>query len=139
LIILDTNVVSEFVRPDPEPIVLRWANDQPAESIYITAITAAELLYGVARLPVGRKRDALSISVETLLTEKFQQRVLPFDLKASRAHGSLLANDERRGRPLPILDAQIASVCLARRSPLATRNIKDFNDTGIELINPWDE
>lgn len=139
MIVLDTNVVSELMRPRPEAIVIRWVDDQPADEVCVTAITAAELLYGVARLPAGPKRDAVAARVERLLSEKFDRRVLPFDLAASRAHGSLLAACERQGRPMPASDAQIASICLARRMSLATRNGKDFDRSGVPLINPWEQ
>lgn len=139
MIILDTNVVSELMRLVPEPAVRAWTNEQAANELHVTAITAAELLYGVARLPVGRKQFELAESVEQLLTADFDGRVLAYDLAASREHASLLAARERAGRPMPSNDAQIASVCLARRATLATRNTKDFEDTGIELINPWEQ
>ena len=137
MIVLDTNVVSELVRPQQHSEVAEWVDRQLTENVYLTAITATELTYGVARLPAGRRQDELREVVDRLLLQRFRRRVLPFDLDAALAHGQLIAARERAGRPIPANDAQIAGICLARKVPLATRNTRDFEGTGVQLVDPW--
>jgi predicted nucleic acid-binding protein len=138
VIILDTNVISELARIDPEPDVVTWLDSQPAAEIAITAITAAELLYGVARLPEGRRRAALAGIINALINEDFRGRVQPFDGQAADRYATVVVGREKLGRPISMADAQIAAVCSVYSATLATRNIGDFTDTGISLINPWD-
>ena len=137
MIVLDTNVVSELIHPKHHPDVADWVNRQLRDNVHLTAITVSELVFGVERLPAGRKRDELEAIIERLLSERFRQHVLPFDLDAAREHGRLIAARERAGRPMPGNDALIAAICLARGVPLATRNTKDFEGTGVQLVNPW--
>lgn len=139
MIVLDTNVVSELIGPQHHSNVADWVDRQLAENVYLTAITASELTYGVARLPAGRRQDELEAVVERLLSTRFYGRVLPFDLDAGREHGRLVAARELAGRPMPGNDAQIAGICLAQRVPLATRNTRDFEGSGVQLINPWEQ
>lgn len=138
MIILDTNVISELARVDPEPDVVAWLDSQPAAEIAITAITAAELLYGVARLPDGRRRAALAGIINALINEDFRGRVQPFDGQAADRYATVVVGREKLGRPISMADAQIAAICRVYSATLATRNIGDFTDTGISLINPWD-
>ena len=137
MIILDTNVVSELTRMTPTAAVLDWLDAQPAAGVATTAITAAELLYGVARLPDGARKNALTGAVHALLTEDLDGRVEPFDAAAAVHYADLVTTRERVGQPISIPDAQIAAICRAHRASLATRNTSDFTGTGIDLIDPW--
>ena len=137
MIVLDTNVISELTRQVPEPAVLSWLNAWPAAEVATTAITAAELLYGIARLPGGHRKTALSAAVHGLLADDFRGRVLPFDDRAAPQYAGIVSGRDRLGRPIGVADAQIAAICRASGAELATRNVDDFEDTGIGLINPW--
>ncbi len=138
MIILDTNVISELARIDPEPNVVTWLDSLPATEIATTAITAAELLYGVARMPDGRRRAALAGIIDALINEDFRDRVQPFGSQAANQYATVVVGRERLGRPVSVADAQIAAICRAHGATLATRNTGDFTDTGISLLNPWD-
>jgi predicted nucleic acid-binding protein len=137
VIVLDTNVISELMRPQPAPAPLAWVDAQPADALAITAITAAELLYGVARLPSGARKRALSDAVTALVREEFAGRVLPFDVGAAEHYADIVVECERRGRPISAMDAQIAAVCRSCDAALATRNVTDFEEAGIGLVDPW--
>jgi predicted nucleic acid-binding protein len=137
VIILDTNVISELTRQIPEPGVISWLDALPAEETAITAITAAELLYGVGRLPASRRKTELSGAVHALISADFRDRVKPFDVRAADHYAAVVTKREHAGRPIGISDAQIAAICRVLDATLATRNIADFTDTGIDLINPW--
>ena len=126
MIVVDTNVISELTRQAPAPEVVSWLDSLAADEVATTAITAAELLYGVEQLPAGRRE-----------TELFQGRVLSFDEPAASRYAEIVARRERLGRSIGIADAHIAAVCRAIGAILATRNTGDFEDTGIDLINPW--
>ena len=138
MIILDTNVISELARTNPEANVVAWLDSLPAADVATTAITAAELLYGVARLPDGRRRAALAETIAALISEDFRGRVEPFDNLAAEQYAAVVVGREKRGRPISMADAQIAAICRVHSATLATRNTGDFTDTGIDLINPWD-
>jgi len=138
VIILDTNVISELARIDPGPKVVTWLDSLPAAEIATTAITAAELLYGVARLPDGRRRAALAETIDALINEDFRDRVEPFNGLAAEQYAAVVVGREKKGRPISAADAQIAAICRVHSATLATRNTGDFTDTGIDLINPWD-
>jgi toxin FitB len=137
VIVLDTNVISELTRQVPEPAVISWLDSLPAEHVATTAITAAELLYGVARMPSGRRKAELAAAVNGLLGEDFRDRVLPFDDHAAARYAHIACGREKLGRPIGVADAQIAAICRTLDAALATRNTDDFSETGIELINPW--
>jgi toxin FitB len=137
VIIIDTNVISELTRQSPEPSVISWLDSLPAADVAITAITAAELLYGVALLPDGRRKAELAEAVRAMISEDFRDRVEPFDVGAAGRYAAVVAERDRLGRPIGMADAQIAAVCRSLGASLATRNTKDFTDTGIDLINPW--
>lgn len=138
MIVLDTNVVSELMRHDPEPGVVSWVDSVTAADVLLTAVTAAELLYGVARLPDGRRKRELHTKVEGLLTEDFRGQILPFDAQAATHYAEIVAAREQIGRPISMADAQIAAICRNWSAELATRNVDDFADTGIDAVNPWD-
>lgn len=137
MIILDTNVISELTRLDPEPKVVSWLDSLSAGEVATTAITAAELLYGVARLPDGRRKAALAEAIDGLINEDFRDRVQSFDGLAAEQYAAVVVGREKKGRPIGTADAQIAAICRVHSAELATRNTDDFTDTGIDLINPW--
>ena len=137
MIVLDTNIISELTRQVPEPGVISWLDSLPAEEVGTTAVTAAELLYGVARMPDGRRKMELTAAVRGLLGEDFRGRVLPFDEYCASRYADIVCGRETLGRPIGVADAQIAAICRTAEATLATRNTDDFSGTGIELINPW--
>jgi predicted nucleic acid-binding protein len=137
VIVLDTNVISELARQAPDPGVLSWLDPLETSEVATTAVTAAELRYGVARLPDGRRKRELAVVIQGMLAEDFHGRVLPFDEHASGRYADIVIGRERIGRPIGIADAQIAAICREAGAILATRNIADFEETGIELLNPW--
>lgn len=139
MIVLDTNVLSELTRQVPDPAVLAWLDGLPGEDVGTTAITAAELLYGVSRLAEGRRKAALIDAVYGLLRDDLAGRVEPFDEDAAACYADLVAERERHGRSISMADAQIAAICEARGHSLATRNTRDFLDAPITLINPWEQ
>ena len=137
MIVLDTNVISELARQLPDPGVLSWLDSFEASEVATTAITAAELRYGVARLPDGRRKRELAVVIRGILTEDFHGRVLPFDERASVRYAEVVTGREQIGMPIGVADAQIAAICRDLSATLATRNIPDFEEAGIELVNPW--
>ena len=137
MIILDTNVISELARQIPDSGVLAWLDSQEIAEVATTAVTAAELRYGVARLPDGHRKRELAVVIREILTEDFYGRVLPFDERASVRYADVVTGRERIGRPIGVADAQIAAICRDSGAILATRNTADFEETGIELIDPW--
>jgi predicted nucleic acid-binding protein len=137
VIILDTNVISELARQIPDSGVLAWLDSQEIAEVATTAVTAAELRYGVARLPDGHRKRELAVVIREILTEDFYGRVLPFDERASVRYADIVTGRERIGRPIGVADAQIAAICRDSGAILATRNTADFEETGIELIDPW--
>jgi predicted nucleic acid-binding protein len=139
MILLDTNILSELMRPAPDRLVERWLGEQPDASVFISAITEAELRYGVALLPEGKRRSALAAVVAAMLAEDFAGRVLPFDSAAAVAFAAIAASRRQAGRPIAQADAQIAGIARSRGAVLATRNVADFEGCGIELVNPFAE
>lgn len=137
MIILDTNVLSEVIRQAPDTGVLAWLDSLPATEVATTTITAAELLYGVTRLPDGPRKTSLTAAVHALVNDDFRGRVEPFDASAAAQYAVVVSEREKLGRPISAAGGQIAAICRARRATLATRNIKDFEEAGIELVNPW--
>ena len=137
MIILDTNVISELTRPVPDPGVITWLDSLPAEETAITAITAAELRYGVRRMPDGHRKTGLSEAVDALITTDFRDRVEPFDVLAADQYADVITAREHAGQPISTSDAQIAAICRVRNAALATRNTSDFTGTGVDLIDPW--
>ncbi len=138
MILLDTNIVSELMRLAPSAKVTTWLAGQPAPRLFLSAVTEAELRYGVAVLPAGRRRDDLHSAVEAMLAIDFASRILPFDSAAAIAYAELVAARREAGRPIAQLDAQIAAVAKSRGGALATRNIAEFEGCGIILINPFE-
>ena len=137
MIIVDTNVLSELMRREPTPGVVRWLSAQPPASLFTTSVTKAEVLYGVALLPAGERRDALERAVAAMFEEDFKGRVLPFDQWAAEAAAVVAAERRREGRSIGIRDAEIAGIVAARRATLATRNTRHFEGLRLTLVNPW--
>ena len=137
MIVLDTNVVSELMRPTPAIEVVDWVANQLVSESYLTAITLGELLYGVARLPDGRRKIELAELIDAMVTDDFEHRVAPFDETAAAHYADIVVRRERSGRPISTADAQIAAICRSHGAVLATRNVDDFTDTGISVVNPW--
>lgn len=137
MIILDTNVLSEAIRPSPNAGVLRWLSSQPATGLFTTTITEAELLYGVDLLARGRRKQGLEQAVRDLFLEDFADRVLPFDSAAAREFSIIAAARRRQGRPIAAFDAQIAAIARSRGAAIATRNVDDFAGCDIAVIDPW--
>lgn len=138
MIVLDTNVVSELMQKAPEPCVMSWVDRFSASDVMITAVTAAELMYGVTRLPQGSRKQELHTKIAALLTEDFENQILPFDAPAATQYADIVASRERAGRPISMADAQIAAICRHWGIELATRNIKDFANIGVGTVDPWD-
>jgi predicted nucleic acid-binding protein len=139
MIVLDTNVLSALMRPEPEPQVLRWLDAQPESSIWTTTITLMELRYGLQTMPAGRRRDQMTVEFEAVLREDIDGRYLPFDTAAAEQAAELLARRKALGRPVDFRDAMIAGIVLASRATLATRNTAHFADASITVINPWQD
>lgn len=137
MIILDTNVLSEILRPTPEQDVVDWLAAQDGATVYLTAITEAELRHGVAILPAGRRRDGLAVMIDQIVREDFAGRVLPFDSPAAEVFAVIGVARRAIGRPILQADCQIAAIARVHGATVATRNTPDFADCGINLINPW--
>ena len=137
MIILDTNVVSNSLQLRPDAVVSAWLDSQSPQVLYTTAITEAELRSGAALLPQGKRRRDLLLAINTVLTRHFEDRILAFDSPAAFVFADVLERRRAIGRPISQFDAQIAAICKARGATLATRNVADFSDIGLKLINPW--
>jgi hypothetical protein len=137
MFILDTNVVSELMRPFPEQAVLRWLQGQTLDQLAVTAVTVAEILYGLDRLPKGRRRTDLSHQFQLFLARGFTDRVLPFDERAARAYAELKGTRDRAGRPIAGYDAMIAAIAQVHGAEVATRNVKDFEGCSVAVLDPW--
>jgi predicted nucleic acid-binding protein len=135
--ILDTNVISELMRPAPAPQVLAWVDAQPARDLFITAITQAEILTGLAPLPPGRRKNALTAPATQLLGPIFGARTLAFDRDCGPHYAALVAASRQAGRATPGFDLLIAAIAMARGMTIVTRDIRDFQGLGPKLLNPW--
>jgi len=136
MIVLDTNVVSELMRGTPESSVITWLGRQRSAELFTTAVTLAEVRYGIARLPDGRRKNDLSQAADEVFGA-FPEQVLPFDAAAAATYADVVTDRDRAGQPIDGFDAQIAAICRSRQATLATRNTKDFHQTGVELVDPW--
>ena len=137
MIVLDTNVISEMWRAKPSARVMAWVRSQPTAALFATTITEAEIFYGIALLPDGRRRRSLEAAAEQIFAEDLAGRVLPFDSAAAREYAVIAAARRRVGLPISATDAQIAAISRSRGAVLATRNVGDFADCGITLQDPW--
>lgn len=137
MIVLDTNVISEALRPEPERRVIAWMEGLTGD-VAITAITLAELLAGVRRLPTGRRGSVLAAKIDAALVPYWETRaILPFDDSAAEQYADVLVAREQAGLPIHTAGAQIAAICRAHGATCATRNSKDFTGTGVKLVDPW--
>ncbi len=139
MIVVDTNVLSELMRATPSAIVMRWMSNRSWAQLHTTAVTQAEILFGLAIMPDGQRRRSYFAAAERMFNEKFQDRVLPFDSKAAHIYADILAKRRAIGRPISQLDAQIAAIARCHDAAVATRNVADFDDCGVHLTNPWTE
>jgi predicted nucleic acid-binding protein len=138
MIVVDTNVVSEVMRPQPSPRVLGWLNQQDSTQLFISTITLAEIGYGLRVLPDGLRRRQLQTRFEQFVAQAFEERVLAFTTPAAQAYAEIMGYRKETGHTMSMPDGQIAGIALAHGFAVATRNIKDFKDCGLELINPFD-
>jgi toxin FitB len=139
MIILDTNVLSELLRPVPEGRVMAWLDGQPRASLFTSAVTQGEILHGIRLLPEGQRRKKLWEAALAIFVEDFSGRVLSFDGDAANHYADIGASRRAAGRPISQFDAVIAAITRSRGANLATRNAKDFDGCGIEVVNPWVE
>lgn len=138
MIVLDTNVLSETLRPSPDPMVMAWLASQPNRSLFTTTITRGELLYGLQLLPDGQRKADFLAAVHAIFDQYLAGQILSFDIPGADAFARIAASRKVAGQPISQFDAMIAAITESRGATLATRNIKDFSNCGIELINPWD-
>lgn len=138
MIILDTNVVSEIMRPRPDERVTRWLDRQPRASVWTTSVTVFEIRFGLETMPPGKRRTGMMASFESWLGEVVQQRIAGYDESAARRAAELGADREIRGRPGELRDTMIAGIVLASHATLATRNVRHFEDIEKSVVNPWE-
>jgi len=136
MIVLDTNVVSEAMKPGPDPIVRAWMNTQIAETLYLSSVTLAELLYGIGTLPSGRRKDMLAQALDGLLAI-FKDRILPFDVDAARHYAELAVAARSTGRGFPTPDGYIAAIAASRGFIVASRDTAPYQAANVTVINPW--
>ncbi len=139
MIILDTNVLSELMKPQPSPAVLAWIAGQPETELFTTVVTEAEIFYGIELLAKGKRREALLEAAAAMFAEDLAARVFSFESDAARAFSRIAAHRRALGSPISHADAQIAAIAQVRKARLATRNVNDFRDCGIPLVNPWSD
>jgi hypothetical protein len=139
VILLDTNVISEPLRRAPEARVIKWIDAQSLETLFLTAITVAELRFGVANLPVGKRRDDLQTSLENQILPLFVGRVCSFDMGCTTAYAELMAKAKSAGLAIAAADGYIASIAATNRFSVATRDVSPFQAAGVNVINPWDD
>jgi toxin FitB len=139
VIVLDTNVVSELMRREPDRAVVEWVDRQPGDDVWLTSVTLAELLYRIGRLPAGRRRSELADQLDAMVAEDLSGRITAFDAIAAAHYADIVVGCERSGRPIGAADAQIVAICRSHDAQLATRNVADFVDTGVDVVNPWIE
>lgn len=137
MIVLDTNVISELMRPEPNPAVTAWVAAQPRDALYTTSINRAEILYGIAAMPAGKRRDGAAALVEAMFAEEFAGRILPFAAEAAPHFARIVAERRRAGMPIEGFDALIAAATLAAGGFIATRDIGGFANCGLTIVNPW--
>lgn len=137
MIVLDTNVVSEAMKPEPHPSVRAWLNDQVAETLYLSSVTLAELLFGIGALPSGKRKDLLSQTLDGLIN-LFRDRILPFDIDAARHYAELAVTAKVAGRGFPTPDGYIAAIAVSRGFIVASRDIAPYEAASVKVINPWE-
>lgn len=137
MIILDTNVISELMKTEPDALVIQWINQKEPMELYISTITIAEISYGLHALSEGTRRTKLENAFHKAILEAFEDRILDFDTSSAHIYGKIMAERKRLGKPLGVPDGQIASIACFHGASLATRNVKDFQNCGINIINPF--
>ena len=137
MILLDTNVLSELMRPEPNARVLEWLAAQPAQSLFTTSITQAEILHGVMLLAPGKRRDAFAAAAQAMFAEEFAGRIVGFGSDAALPYARIAADRRQAGRPISHFDAQIAAIARCSGAAVATRNVADFEGCGVEVLDPW--
>ena len=137
MILLDTNVMSEVMRSAPSQSVLTWLNEQDAAALFVSTVTIAEIEYGLRVLPDGKRRRGLRNRFEQFLARAFVGRIHDFDQPAARSYGDIMGNRREIGRPMSVPDGQIAAIACSRGLAVATRNVADFEDCGLTLVNPF--
>ncbi|MCK6405796.1 MAG: type II toxin-antitoxin system VapC family toxin [Rhodocyclaceae bacterium] len=137
MIVLDTNVVSEAMKPEPHPAVRAWLNDQTAETLYLSSVTLAELLFGIGALPAGKRKELLAQTLDGLVG-LFRERVLPFDIDAARHYAELAVTARVAGRGFPTPDGYIAAIAASRGFIVASRDTAPYGAAGVPVINPWE-
>jgi toxin FitB len=135
--ILDTNVLSELMKPKPSPRVVAWVAKQPAAEMFTTSITEAEIFCGIELLTRGKRREGLLAAAEAMFAEDLAGRIFEFGSEAVRVFSKIAADRRALGRPISHADAQIAAIAQTRRAKLATRNVEDFADCGLDVLDPW--
>jgi hypothetical protein len=138
MIILDTNVLSEFMRAVPNPTVMAWIAQQIPSEVFVTTITQAEMYYGLALLPMGKRRSDMERAVQQMFEQDFSERILSFDSAAALEYARLASLRRQIGKPIAQADAQIAAIAISKNAVLVTRNIADFCDCHLTLVNPWE-
>jgi predicted nucleic acid-binding protein len=138
MIVLDTNVISEAMKQSAHPGVAEWLNRQAAETLFLTSVTLAELLYGISTMPAGRRKDTLAGTLDSLLVELYRDRILPFDADAARCYAQLATKARAAGKGFPTPDGYIAAIANAKGFVVATRDTSLFEAAGVPTINPWD-
>lgn len=138
MFVLDTNVISEIMRPKPVPQVAAWIARQPMASLFTVSICQAEILSGIALLPEGRRRSAIEAAARAVFARDFEGRVLPFDSEGATIYADILAARRNAGRPIATIDLIVASVARSQGASVVTRDIGGFDDCGLTLINPWE-
>lgn len=139
MIILDTNIVSEMMKPVPSKAVLNWVDQREAIQLFITTITIAEIAYGLHALPDGHRRKSLEEAFNRAIMDAFRHRILPFEEASAHIYGKIMGDRKKLGRPFSVPDGQIAAIALSQGFSLATRNVRDFSNCDIDLMNPFEE
>ena len=137
MLVVDTNVLPALMRPTPDPVIASWTGARVPSSLHLTAVSEAELRFGLAIMPPGRRRDGLAEGFERMLRTGFANRVLPFDSAVASAYAEIAAARRAAGRPIPEADCQVAAIARSRDMAVMTRNARNFVDAGIDVIDPW--
>ena len=139
MLVLDTNMLSEIMRPEPERRVADWIVRQQSDELFTAAVCQTEILSGLAVMPSGRRRTELEEAARAMFTDDFDGRVLPFDIEAASAYAEVFAARRKAGRPGGTIDLMLAAIARVREASVVTRNVADFEGVGVAIINPWDE
>lgn len=137
MIILDTNIISEMMKPYPSDNLISWLDQEDVSKLYITTITIAEISYGINALPEGNKKVLIAEAFSRTIMSGFELRIYPFDESSAYLYGKIMADRKKKGRPLSIPDGQISAIALSRNCTVATRNVNDFVNSGIDIVNPF--